>query len=273
MSDQLKLSSCGVSVDELEAAAILCLQTFAPTDAPYYGCFSGGKDSTVIKELARRSGVAIDWHYNVTTIDPPELVKFVKRQHPDVEFLHSKHGNFFKRMVAKGFPTRVNRWCCAEYKESKTPVGRRMVLGIRAAESPRRRVAWKQCTRHNKTGEWAINPIISWTDDDVWNYIRARQLPYCKLYDEGFKRLGCVGCPMAGSRGKRLEFDRWPRFETLWKHSFEKIWERRIGSLQRDGREWFGSAKFDTWEEMWEWWLSNDPLPTEEDTCEGLPLT
>jgi len=271
MTEQMKLDRCGVTLDELERAAVLCLQTFAPTDAPYYGCFSGGKDSVVIKELARRSGVAVDWHYNVTTIDPPELCKFIKREHPDVSWEHSPHGNFFSRMsTVKGFPTRRNRWCCEEYKETRTPAGRRMILGIRAAESPRRRNAWKQVTAHKRTGEWAINPIISWTDDDVWAYIRSREIAYCSLYDEGFKRLGCIGCPMSSRR--REDFARWPRFARLWEKSFKAIWERRVGSNQRDGREWFGSAKFDTWQEMFEWWISNDPLPTEDDECDGLPL-
>jgi phosphoadenosine phosphosulfate reductase len=270
MTEQMKLDRCGVSLDELERAAVLCLQTFAPTDAPYYGCFSGGKDSVVIKEIARRSGVAVDWHYNVTTIDPPELCKFIKREHPDVTWEHSKHGNFFKRMLTNGFPTRRARWCCEEYKESQKPQGRRMLLGIRAAESPRRRNAWKQVTAYRGTGEWAINPIISWTDDDVWAYIRSREIAYCSLYDEGFMRLGCVGCPMSTRR--RADFARWPRFERLWRKAFKGLWEKRVGKPTRDGREWFGSAKFDTWEEMFEWWISNDPLPTEDDECDGLPL-
>jgi len=268
---QEEFTGFGVTIDELESKAIECLRMFAPADgAPYYGCFSGGKDSTVIKELTRRAEVPVDWHYNVTTIDPPELVHFIKRQHSDVVFDHSPHGNFFARMVVKGFPTRRGRWCCEEYKETRTPIGRRMIMGIRAAESPRRRNAWKQVTAHTKTHEWVINPIISWTDSDVWNYIRGRNLPYCKLYDEGFKRLGCVGCPMSSRR--REDFERWPRFAALWRKSFRLLWEKRAGKLQRDGRKWFGPAKFDSWEQMFEWWISNDPLPTDDDDCDGLPL-
>jgi len=88
----------------LEKKAIGLLQLHEPKDAPYYGCFSGGKDSVVIKELARRAGVRIVWHYNVTTIDPPELVRFIRREHPDVAFERPKHP-FFVEMRTHGFPT------------------------------------------------------------------------------------------------------------------------------------------------------------------------
>jgi len=50
-----------------------------------------------------------------------------------------------------------------------------------------------------------VAPIFDWTDEDVWAYIRDRNLPYCSLYDEGFKRLGCIGCPMA-SKGREQQF-------------------------------------------------------------------
>ena len=102
--------------------SIECLRANAPADGrPYYGCFSGGKDSVALKHVARMAGVAVDWHYNVTTIDPPELVRFIQRAHPDVKWLRSPHGPFFRRAAeVKGFPTRRTRWCCAEYKECHT---------------------------------------------------------------------------------------------------------------------------------------------------------
>jgi phosphoadenosine phosphosulfate reductase len=243
-------------------------------EGDYYGAFSGGKDSCVIKELARLAGVRVTWHYNVTTIDPPELVRFIKREHPDVQWNKPKHGNFFHRMEKKGFPTRVARWCCDEYKESVAPRGSVMIFGVRAAESPRRKAAWQDVTFHTRTKAWCVSPILSWSDADVWEFIRSRGLPYCSLYDEGFKRLGCIGCPMARAAGKRKEFDRWPKFEVLWRRAFQRIWERRSGSLQRDGRVWFGNVYFTGWEQMWEWWLSNDGLPAkltdedEEDSCQ-----
>lgn len=65
--------------------AIDRLRAFEPKEG-YYLCFSGGKDSSVIKALADMAGVAYDAHYNCTGIDPPEAVRFIKKQHPDVEF-------------------------------------------------------------------------------------------------------------------------------------------------------------------------------------------
>ena len=73
--------------------AIKRLQTFEPPDG-YYLAFSGGKDSVVIKMLADMAGVRYDAHYNVTGIDPPELVYFIRQHHPDVvwEYPRDKDG-------------------------------------------------------------------------------------------------------------------------------------------------------------------------------------
>lgn len=250
--------------------SIALLREHEPLGVGYYGAFSGGKDSCVIKELAQLAGVKVTWHYNQTTIDPPELVRFLREHHPDVVWERPKHGNFFHRMEQKGFPTRVQRWCCEEYKESVPPRGAVMILGVRAAESPRRKTIWKPVTFHTRTRAWCVAPIVDWSDDDVWEFIHSRSLPYCSLYDEGFHRLGCIGCPMARAAGKRREFDRWPRFEALWQRAFQRIWEKRTapGYLQRDGRKWFGQVYFRDWREMWDWWLSNDSLPEPLDAAE-----
>lgn len=106
--------------------------------------------------------------------------------------------------------------------------------------------------------------------DHVWQFIRNRNLTYCRLYDEGFDRLGCIGCPMARREGRLREFARWPRYERLWKRLFRQVWERRTGSTQRDGKQWFGDRYFASWQEMWEWWLSDEPLPKDDEPCQGL---
>lgn len=95
----------------------------------YFGCFSGGKDSIVIKRLVEMAGVKCEWHYHKTTIDPPELVRFIRNVHPDVIIDPPKHGNFFNRMVQKGFPTRRVRWCCDEYKEGNFPTDTVVIMG------------------------------------------------------------------------------------------------------------------------------------------------
>jgi len=227
----------------------------------YIGCFSGGKDSVVIKHLAGLAGVKVKWHYHITTIDPPELVQFIKKYHPSVIFDRPKYGNFFNRMVKKGFPTRRGRWCCAEYKEvhsaTKTDT---LIMGIRAEESVSRRKRWGLTSRHFRSGALVVCPIYEWASDELWQFIKDNNIPYCSLYDEGFKRLGCIGCPMPGKRGRLRDFERWPQYEKKWKVAFEKIWNLRSGTI-RDGKEWFGTAYLENWEQMWNWWLYDLPLP------------
>lgn len=89
MLNQLNMSG----LDRVEVA-IKRLQTFEPPEG-YYLAFSGGKDSVVIKALADMAGVKYDAHYNVTSVDPPELIQFVREHHTDVkwEFPRDKDGN------------------------------------------------------------------------------------------------------------------------------------------------------------------------------------
>ena len=247
-------------------SSIDSLRFYEPADG-YWGCFSGGKDSVVMKRVAELAGVKVEWHYSVTTIDPPELVRFIKREHGDVSFDMPKR-NFFAAMMTRGFPTRIARWCCEEYKESRSPKGRVILLGVRAAESPRRAANWQTWTWHRKAEQHCLLPILHWRDDDVWRFIHSEGIAYCSLYDEGWKRLGCIGCPMSRTAGKLRDFERWPKYEWHWRRAFKRIWERRAGTVQRDGREWFGSAKFSSWQAMWEWWLHDDLLPKGEE-CNG----
>jgi phosphoadenosine phosphosulfate reductase len=253
------------SLDAMVSASLALLRKHEPAGG-YHGCFSGGKDSIVIKQLALEAGVSVEWHYNVTTLDPPEVVHFIRREHPDVVFDRPKHGNFFARMEVKGPPTRRARWCCAEYKEAASPKDALLILGIRGEESPRRANMWSEVHTHTRTGITAVLPILRWGKLHVWDFIYDREMPYCSLYDEGFDRLGCVGCPMAGREGRVREFARWPKYERMWKRSFERIWTRRAGTTRRDGLEWFGSAFFRCWEEMWDWWMSDDGLPVEDES-------
>jgi phosphoadenosine phosphosulfate reductase len=75
-------------------------------------------------------------------------------------------------------------------------------------------------------GTMVLHPIIDWTDEEVWEFIRAEQTPYCSLYDEGFARLGCIGCPMA-DRHRWEEFERWPQYFALYLRAFERMAQNR----------------------------------------------
>lgn len=244
-------------------------------------CFSGGKDSVCIRALADMAGIEYDAAYNVTSIDPPELVRFIKTHHPDVRFVHridprdGRIDSFFRHMVNYGvFPTRLNRWCCEVFKHNVAH-SEVKIVGVRAAESAARANRWKPITRWQNGKETVLAPLLYFTDNDVWEFIRSRNLPYCELYDEGFRRLGCVGCPMAGYESKLNEFRRWPKYEALYRRAFAGIWAKRQGTISRTTRkEWFGSRKFHNPDELFEWWLSGKAAPedlreiTEEDGAE-----
>lgn len=251
--------------DDLAESIAVLRDNAPPSGAPYYGLFSGGKDSVALKHVARMAGVPVVWHYNVTTIDPPELVRFIKRQHADVEWVRSPRGNFFRRAAeVKGFPTRRCRWCCAEYKEQMVLTGSHLLMGIRAQESSARAARWALVQPHWRTSELVVNPLLRWEAEDLWDFIRGESLPYCGLYDDGFHRLGCVGCPNA-RKGRYVHFARWPKYERRWRYVFRRTWERRSGTVQRDGKPWFGDRYFVCWEQMWDWWLSDARLPDRPD--------
>lgn len=238
----------------------------------YFLGFSGGKDSCVIKELAKMAGVKFKAYYSVTTIDPPEVVSFIRRFHPDVIFLRPKR-SFFRAFVdSHGCPTRRNRWCCDELKHHGGE-GKVKILGVRKDESALRKKRWKPVTLWNGSGlpgGFCVCPIVDWTDEDVWDFIRLRKIPYCSLYDEGQKRIGCVGCPMAGK--KRLsQFKRWPALKRVWLNSFVEYFNKRKGKNKPDGTPYY-IERFSSGEEFFDWWLSDNPSknPNHDEACLGL---
>lgn len=226
--------------------ALDMLREFEPEEG-YYLAYSGGKDSTVLLDLARRSGVKFDAHYNLTTVDPPELVYFIRTQ-PDV-VIDSPEKTMWELIVKKRMPpTRVARYCCVVLKESGG-VDRRVLTGVRAAESSRRakRQQVERCFRSGT--KTYFHPIFYWSDADVWEYIRSRNLPYCSLYDEGFKRLGCICCPMQGPDGMKRDAERWPKFKAQYIRTFQKMLDKKIA----DGFDVVGDWR--TGQDVWDWWV------------------
>ena len=225
------------------------LQYFEPEEG-YYLAFSGGKDSIVIYDLAVKAGVKFDAHYNLTTVDPPELVRFIKQEYPGVE-RHRPELNMWQLIVKNGGPpSRLMRYCCRVLKEGGGS-GRKVVTGIRAAESSKRagrRMVENCLSDGTKT---FLHPIIDWTDTEIWQYIRQNGIKYCSLYDEGFKRLGCIMCPIGNTRNMEREAKRWPRIYNLYLKSFGRVIEKRRdkGTL----KDW------ETAEDLMHWWIYNPP--------------
>ena len=102
-----------------------------------------------------------------------------------------------------------------------------------------------------RTHTTLCNPIIDWTDEDVWTYIKEEGIPYCSLYDEGFKRLGCVGCPLGGKKSQKREFERWPQYKKLYLRAFEEMLKKR--------RELGKETAWETAEDVMNWWLRDTP--------------
>jgi len=97
---------------------------------------------------------------------------------------------------------------------------------------------------------YACNPIIDWTHADVWTYIRANNIPYNPLYDEGYKRVGCIGCPMGGYRRMSNEFARWPKYKQMYLHAFGRMLETR---RRREGLD----MVWETAEQVMRWWMQD----------------
>lgn len=88
----------------------------------------------------------------------------------------------------------------------------------------------EQCYVKRKT---TINPIVDWSDDEVWEFLNeVAKVPHCSLYDEGFTRLGCVGCPLQGRKGMLRDFERWPRYKDLYIRAFDKMIQNHQGEIK-----------------------------------------
>lgn len=264
---QACLDGFGISLNERIKQAIELLREYEPPEG-YYLAFSGGKDSCAIKELAHMAGVKFEARYNNTTIDPPELVRFIKRAHPDVPWNQPKYGNMFYRIATSSHtpPTRRARWCCEEYKECGG-AGRVKVMGVRAAESRNRAKNWREVTGDLHRNP-VVCPVVYWADEQVWQFIRGAGIPYCELYDEGWKRLGCVGCPLNPESQKR-EFERWPKYRDRWHWAVIENWKRWRDIPNTKTGEPRMHARFATGETFWEWWLNERRPDVFHDGCQS----
>lgn len=235
--------------------------------------FSGGKDSLVLLHLVKRAGVKFVAHYSVTSIDPPENVYYIRKNFPEVRFLHHER-NFFRLMEVKGMPTVSHRFCCEKLKEN-VGAGSVVLTGVRAEESSKR-AKYSELNIYSRRKEHAdrsrvrtldsvienehkcikgkdkvmLYPILKWTKEDIWQYIVGNNLPVNPCY-ELMGRVGCMFCPFA-RRGEIEMYERmYPKFKELFLRSLavylEKCTEPNAYGLK-------------TPEDYYDWWKSKKPV-------------
>ena len=287
-----------IAIERLNAASEMSLHAYG---LPLVITDSGGKDSSVCKELALRSGIPFEIMHNHTTADAPETVRFVRSEAKRFEELGVKYAINMptykgQRTSMWGLipqklmpPTRLVRYCCSVLKETGGS-GRFIATGVRWAESNSRknnrgiyeRIAAKKENRiilNNDNDDKrmlfencrlkakrVVNPIIDWKDEDVWQFLEDAKKPVNPLYAEGWCRVGCVGCPMAGKKGRVAEFIRWPKYKDLYIKAFDNMLEERKRRGKLEGSWRMGV----TGRDVFNWWMEYDILPGQMDIDDFL---
>ena len=264
------------TVNKVETA-IKRIQLANLSEEPLYVCYSGGKDSKVIRHLMGMSGVPYELHYNLTTVDIPSVVREILDDKEVIvdkaRFADGTQKTMWNLIVKKHMPpTRICRYCCAELKEQGGQ-GRIKVTGVRAAESVRRakqagtakildnkgsgiiihnmdndesRRMIEQCYRTKAT---IINPIIDWTDDDIWEFSKAENIKQNPLYIQcggTKKRLGCILCPMAKMDDRLNDLKDYPKSAECYIKAFDKMLENMPDQSKLS---WKNGT------EVMDWWL------------------
>lgn len=254
-------------------------------NAPLIICYSGGKDSDVLVQLALNSGIDFEVLHNHTTADAPETVRHICDTFKRLELqgikctveypvYKGKRTSMWDLIPQKMIPpTRLMRYCCSILKE-KGGQHRAIATGVRWAESQARkkrgiyedinrnkdkkiilnndnddkRLLFERCEKQAKT---VVNPIIDWKEQDVWDYLEDNKTPCNPLYCE-FKRVGCVGCPIAG-KSRYTEFRKYPKYEQMYIHAFDRMLDIRRQRGKTENMTWQNGY------DVFRWWMEENP--------------
>lgn len=281
-----------MAIERLKAASKMAIQVY---QQPLVITTSGGKDSSVLTQLAIRAGIPFEIMHNHTTADAPETVYFVRQELRRLEGMGIKctvnlpvykgeRTSMWSLIPQKLMPpTRLVRYCCSVLKE-RGGAGRFIATGVRWAESVKRknsrgiyetmpsdpskkivlnndnddrRRLFENCRLQAKR---VCNPIIDWTDSDIWDYIRSEDLPINPLYGCGFSRVGCIGCPMA-SKTRNFEFARYPKYKEMYIRAFDRM----LAERSRKGRTLGTWGQGTTGIDVFHWWMEDGVLPGQLD--------
>lgn len=267
---------------DLEQKSIERIKMASEMSIHYYGLplvctYSGGKDSDVMLELFRRSGVPFEVVNSHTTVDAPPTVYHIRERFKLLEAegikatIHKPEISMWRLIVKKKMPPcRMQRYCCEAFKENTTP-NRFVATGVRWAESSKRkqraeiepkgkreaerimllsdndrkRVLTERCM---KNADMIVNPILDWPDRDIWDYYWSECLIHNPLYKMGYYRVGCVGCPMAG-KGRWKEFADFPKYRDAYIRAFGRM----LDAIHAAGKR----TKWKSGYDVFLWWMED----------------
>ena len=273
------------AMERLRFAAEMSLRVYKQ---PLVITYSGGKDSDVLLHLAGKAGIQYEVLHSLTTADAPETVRHVLDTFRRLELAGVKctidthkrpdgtnvtMWNLIPRKLMP--PTRLVRYCCAELKEGSAK-GRWIATGVRWAESQKRKMTRGIMEKLHRDqakriilmddnnerrmllencqlkGTRTVNPIVDWQDSDIWDYCAAQKICMNPLYECGWKRVGCIGCPIAGKH-RNTEFKRYPKIKSAYIRAFDRMLAER---QKRDL-----PCAWQTGEDVMHWWMEDGVLP------------
>lgn len=293
---------------DLEQKAIQRIKIASEMSLHNYGkplicTYSGGKDSDVMLELFKRSGIPFEVHNSHTTADAPQTVYHIREIFQELELQGVKCEIDYHRqtdgetvtmwnLIPKRLmpPSRMMRYCCSELKETGC-ANRMIATGVRWAESNKRkeREAFESITSHKATkikvtdekmlltdndntrklfeqcqlkAKTVVNPIIDWEDHDIWEYYWNECKSHNPLYQMGYYRVGCIGCPVAG-KTRWKEFADFPKYKQMYINTFDRMLEVRTGRGL--------NHKWKSGEEVFLWWMEDKNIPGQMNFAEDFP--
>lgn len=280
------------AIKRIQAASEMSLYHYGK---PLVCTYSGGKDSDVMLELFRRGGIPFEVHNSHTTADAPQTVRHIRDVFKKLEMdgikctiemptYKGERTSMWKLIPQKLMPPkRTSRYCCAVLKEAGC-TNRFIATGVRWDESRQRKdreefekIGATKATKEKFTSvmlmndndarrrmnehcmqknKMVVNPIIDWKHSDIWEYINSEGIHTCELYQCGYERVGCIGCPMAGKK-RYKEFADFPKYKNLYIHAFDRmVKERKSRGLP---------CQWKNGNDVFLWWMEDENIEGQMD--------